>query len=223
MLPALPCAPERIRDADKDYTASETVFERLGSMLTDEHRALLEAFRKALRGGDFAQARFLLDDVSDEPKRSVRRKLVPRHLVNEIKEYFHKIQSDRNMLKRASEQTVPLATDDLYYRLAMISEGYPDEPRSERGLVSYILIDEFIIGRDPYLCDLVLDSPAVGRLHARIIRHGSHYFVEDLGSTNATYLNDKRLKKRTTYLLPDRARLRFADRSFYFTVESDFN
>ena len=44
--------------------------------------------------------------------------------------------------------------------------------------------------------DLVLDSEKVSRRHARVIKDGRHYFVEDLGSFNGTFVNDRKLEPR---------------------------
>ena len=40
-------------------------------------------------------------------------------------------------------------------------------------------------------CGLSLPHPSVSRHHCRIWREGDHYVIEDLGSTNRTYLNGK--------------------------------
>lgn len=40
-------------------------------------------------------------------------------------------------------------------------------------------------------CELTLPHPSVSRQHCRIWREGGRYLVEDLGSTNRTYLNGK--------------------------------
>src|SRR5438270_8501450 len=42
--------------------------------------------------------------------------------------------------------------------------------------------------------DLVLDAVEVSRSHARITPDGSRFFLEDLGSSNGTYLNGARLE-----------------------------
>lgn len=44
-------------------------------------------------------------------------------------------------------------------------------------------------------CDLVLDSPKVSRLHARIELEQGNFWITDLDSTNGTYLNGERITK----------------------------
>lgn len=51
-----------------------------------------------------------------------------------------------------------------------------------------------LIGRLPN-CDLVLDSPEVSRRHAIIRQVGEAYSIEDLDSSNGTYINDERIKR----------------------------
>jgi pSer/pThr/pTyr-binding forkhead associated (FHA) protein len=41
---------------------------------------------------------------------------------------------------------------------------------------------------------LAIADQFVSHMHARILRRGSYYFVEDLGSTNGTFLNDRRVE-----------------------------
>lgn len=49
--------------------------------------------------------------------------------------------------------------------------------------------DSSVVGRDP-ACDVVLTRPSVSRRHARIVRLGDSFCLEDLGSTHGTLLND---------------------------------
>ncbi|GIW80907.1 MAG: hypothetical protein KatS3mg105_2714 [Gemmatales bacterium] len=44
---------------------------------------------------------------------------------------------------------------------------------------------------------ICLESQAVSRHHARILSENGEFFVEDLGSSNGTYLNGKRIEART--------------------------
>lgn len=105
------------------------------------------------------------------------------------------------------------------FRLAMLSSGLPGTPAEAEGLRAFILIDEFIIGRDEKTADLHLPAVSVGRQHARIQRREGAFFLSDLGSKNGTSLDGRRLNKFEEYLLPDRCRLSFADQSFYFQVD----
>jgi pSer/pThr/pTyr-binding forkhead associated (FHA) protein len=53
---------------------------------------------------------------------------------------------------------------------------------------------QLTIGRKPDN-DLVIDNPAVSGHHARIIQEHGSFFVEDLGSTNGTFVNDAKVLK----------------------------
>ncbi len=69
-----------------------------------------------------------------------------------------------------------------------------------------LLRSETIIGRDPGV-DLPISSPAISRRHARILREADGYFLEDLGSSNGTYVNDQRLSGRRLLKSGDQIRL----------------
>lgn len=43
--------------------------------------------------------------------------------------------------------------------------------------------------------DLTIDDVFVSHMHARIMLRGPYHFVEDLGSTNGTFLNDRRIEE----------------------------
>lgn len=58
------------------------------------------------------------------------------------------------------------------------------------------LPEEFIIGRAEK-CHLVLDDSYVSQMHARIFSKDGNYLVEDMGSTNGTYLNRRRITSPT--------------------------
>jgi pSer/pThr/pTyr-binding forkhead associated (FHA) protein len=50
------------------------------------------------------------------------------------------------------------------------------------------------VGRKPDN-DIVIDNPAISGHHCKISVQGGTYFVEDLESTNGTFVNEKRIKK----------------------------
>ncbi len=65
---------------------------------------------------------------------------------------------------------------------------------------------ELIIGRAEK-CHVVLDDTYVSQMHARIFARGDTYFVEDLGSTNGTYLNRRRVSSPTEVHRGDRVKI----------------
>ena len=55
--------------------------------------------------------------------------------------------------------------------------------------------DEIVIGRNAEN-DIVVENLAVSKMHARIVNRGGEYYIEDLNSTNGTYLNNIRITKK---------------------------
>ena len=65
------------------------------------------------------------------------------------------------------------------------------EPPERRGQ-TYDLAEELTLGRAGG-CQITLDDTYVSQLHARVFRKEGQVYVEDLGSTNGTYLNRKKV------------------------------
>lgn len=68
--------------------------------------------------------------------------------------------------------------------------------------------NEIIIGRDPS-CGCTLISEKVSANHARLSFHENHWWIEDLKSTNGSFLNNERILVPTVVVEGDL--LRFGD------------
>jgi pSer/pThr/pTyr-binding forkhead associated (FHA) protein len=58
-----------------------------------------------------------------------------------------------------------------------------------------VVKDRFLIGRGKH-CDLIINSGKVSREHAAITREGNVWFIEDLGSSNGTWFDKRRISRR---------------------------
>ncbi|NNC17211.1 FHA domain-containing protein [Corallococcus sp. AB004] len=80
-----------------------------------------------------------------------------------------------------------------------------EEPDEEEGASLYLVLesgeeekivkDRYVIGRGKH-CDFVINSGKVSREHAVIARDGGDFYIEDLGSSNGTWFNKQRIKRR---------------------------
>lgn len=65
------------------------------------------------------------------------------------------------------------------------------EPRTQAG-TTYEIDQEITIGRAPG-CKILIDDTFVSQLHARVYRRENEVLVEDLGSTNGTFCNGRKV------------------------------
>ena len=66
------------------------------------------------------------------------------------------------------------------------------QPSAQKG-TEFLLADEVTVGRAGGCGVLLADDTFVSQLHARVFRRDGDLWVEDLGSTNGTYLNKKKV------------------------------
>jgi phosphoserine phosphatase RsbU/P len=80
----------------------------------------------------------------------------------------------------------------------------------------YRVEQEVVLGRQPG-CEVLIDVGAVSRRHAKVLREGADFYVEDLQSRNGTYLNDHRLEFRRVLKHGDQVRV--CDVEFDFLLD----
>jgi serine phosphatase RsbU (regulator of sigma subunit)/pSer/pThr/pTyr-binding forkhead associated (FHA) protein len=81
------------------------------------------------------------------------------------------------------------------------------------GQVHPLADQEVLIGRDPG-CAVVLDHKSTSRRHARIVREHDRWLIEDLRSTNHTFVNDMPTSGRVA--LNDQDRIRVGQSTILF-------
>ncbi len=104
-----------------------------------------------------------------------------------------------------SEPTVLLTADKDACFGKLIYEG------TEKEADYMIETDDFHIGSSMKGNEAVLRSPVVSHHHARIIRQDDDYYIEDLNSTNGTFLNGEAITLGQRYKLKYMDKLHFAN------------
>ncbi|GAA4914195.1 FHA domain-containing protein FhaB/FipA [Nesterenkonia rhizosphaerae] len=93
--------------------------------------------------------------------------------------------------------------------------GQTPRPRPRRLVVSEgpLVGTEVELGSAPIMlgraqeCTVVLEDDYASGKHARLFPQGSRWFLEDLGSTNGTWLGDEQLTRASTVEPGDRIRI----------------
>lgn len=76
--------------------------------------------------------------------------------------------------------------------------------------------EECMIGKMKDAVDVVIDSPQISRIHARIFKKNEEYYVMDLNSTNGTFINDEEIEINSEVRLNNGDQIRFANIPFHF-------
>jgi hypothetical protein len=95
-----------------------------------------------------------------------------------------RVRREKRAVERTSAGESLDLTEHLNPRLVV-----DESPILAAGLV-FPLEGWVLVGRAPS-SDIVLDEPFVSQTHARLRPVGQFFMVEDLGSTNGTYINEK--------------------------------
>jgi pSer/pThr/pTyr-binding forkhead associated (FHA) protein len=85
-------------------------------------------------------------------------------------------------------------------RVFMISQG------NQAGLSADLASGVIMIGRGAD-CQLILEDDYVSTRHARVVSTPDGIYIEDLGSTNGSYVNGQRITAPTTITMADTVRI----------------
>ena len=82
-----------------------------------------------------------------------------------------------------------------------------------------VLAEQFRIGKDPYNSEYCVgDNPAVSRCHAVIKAVNGKWYINDLNSTNKTYIGDKVIGPYMDVELSDGMGIKLANEAFIFNL-----
>ena len=76
--------------------------------------------------------------------------------------------------------------------------------------------DSFLLGKETGEVDGRITGKSVSRIHARISREDEDYYLEDMNSTNGTYLNGEQLEYRQKVKLEAKDRITFGMEEYIF-------
>lgn len=117
--------------------------------------------------------------------------------------------------EKASDRTI------LIEETSLLIDG--NEPRAflvcrEKGAVKEFRLnkDRIIIGRNPDVCDIIIDNKTVGRIHAEILKKDGSFYIIDKNSRNGTYLNNRKLDGGVEYRLNNGDTIVFANAEYGF-------
>ena len=94
---------------------------------------------------------------------------------------------------------------------------------SRKGFGTTFVIDQShsVLGRQGD-CDFIIDDPLLSRRHCAVsVDSAGDYFIEDLNSTNSTFLNSRRLAEKSRLQYGDRIVIGNTIMRFYLEEEAD--
>lgn len=86
-------------------------------------------------------------------------------------------------------------------------------PRERNSVV--LMNDSYTIGKLKNKSDVWVDHPSISRIHARIEKEGESYYLQDMNSTNGTFINGRRLDVNEKVEIQLSDEIRFADLGYY--------
>jgi pSer/pThr/pTyr-binding forkhead associated (FHA) protein len=109
-------------------------------------------------------------------------------------------QARRDRSQQPGQRPVPISRQGKPPRSVAVIDDNGSKIESVR------LSGQLQIGRAD-ACQIKLDDTYVSTFHARIFNRDGSWFVEDLGSTNGTYLNQRRVTSPVELRAGDRVKL----------------
>jgi len=89
--------------------------------------------------------------------------------------------------------------------------------QGEHGCADFqIETEEYFLGRNSGEVDGKIETDGISRVHARITKREGEYYIEDLNSTNGTYVNGELLERHRIRKLNANDWVRFGIEEYLF-------
>lgn len=132
------------------------------------------------------------------------------------KEYGMTEQTGTTVLGHDDLDDDDVATTVLNQTKVIVKTGYIT--RLSNSQKSKIDTSQYHIGRNRANNLVVPDNTAVGRQHAVIIKQDDRFFINDLNSTNKTYVNGKEIPPRQNIEIFNNTKIKLANEDFIFNI-----
>jgi hypothetical protein len=162
------------------------------------------------------EAQRLLEAIGADTASIVRSK---RELVDEMARTGESVEDVARMAEEAADQALAEGAAVVHARLVMLKGGQPSE-------VSFAIVPPSVIGRadagaGPIDVDLTafVDGAYVSRRHAQIAMDDGAFVLEDLGSSNGTYIKRDDYERIDKVSLADGDEVAFGNAKFVFRID----
>lgn len=139
-----------------------------------------------------------------------------------------KEQSEKKDVKEAEQEQTYIqeyemlvaqaASDDNYTQIISVedSEGVLYNLQQCEPQYIYIGAEQKIIGKDAKKVQVHMEQDGISRIHALVVKEGKECMIEDLNSTNGTWVNEKLLEPRSRHVLKQGDKVRLAGMEYIF-------
>ncbi len=158
------------------------------------------------------------EEVLDKEEQSILKQLLSRFRRKKKKEDLG------NPMGRSVEDFLyPLEEEAMTRQATERIDGCREQIRGEFHYVGKGMEMDFCIAKTPFLigtkedlADVCMTSLSVSRVHAKVLEEDGVYYIEDMNSTNGTFVNGEEVNYKSPVVLSPRDRVFFADQEFVF-------
>ena len=154
---------------------------------------------------DYKEKKTLSGFLTDIKNKFTYKKVKEQAVVCETKTVYKAI-GEQNYVSNNEEDMYMGQTVLLSETKTNVISFKPDKPYFDEFELEQ---NSIVIGKMEEKVDVVIKDPSVSRIHAKCEREGDRFFIEDLNTTNRTYLDNKRMVPYKMEEIFDGSRIRF--------------